>query len=65
MSPTANVLQMFPNVLAASIFRKAVAGCSTKKIFLKFDKPHRKTPVLESRFSKIADKDIPTQLFCW
>ena len=40
-------------------------GVLRKRYSWKFDKPHRKTPVLESRFSKIADKDIPTQLFCW
>ena len=31
-----------------------VRRCSVKKVFLKFKKFHRKTPVLESHFSKVV-----------
>ena len=35
-------------------FEAAVYRCSSKKVFLKFRNIHRKTPVLESLFNKVA-----------
>ena len=57
-----NFINSFSRCLWVTI-RSSQRRCSIKKLFLKFCNFHRKTPVLESFFNKVADLEAPTQVF--
>ena len=49
--------------ISASLSEAALRRCSPKQLLLKLCNIHRKTPALESLFSKLYQKQTPTRVF--